>query len=431
MKMKRFMSLLLVLTILLTFAACRPSGVLNEQQTETEPTGTETENPESDVTVREVELTVWAPVQDQTEGSEWLKQMQTAFEAAHPEYRITWTNELKAEGDAANSVINDPRAAADVYFFAHEHIDDLVGCGGLSVLSGDYAQQVRGDNIQMIVEAATHSDGNIYGFPVSSNAVILYYNKDVYSEEDVQSLDTMLEKGKVMLPMKLGWTAGIFFTSAGGTLFGENGKEASAGIDFGGEKGYMATRKMIELSQHPNAVCGGMGADRVVQGEVDAVFSGAWDAEWAQEAMGDRLGIVMAPKVTMDGQEYQMKVLGAALCVGVNPSACETPEKQEICMEFAAFLASEEAQLERFKLNGTVPAAKDLINDPVIMNAPVAVAALNTALHAAVFQSALPGMDSYWVPMETFGHQISTGEINLSNYKFYVNQLVKEINYPG
>ena len=68
-----------------------------------------------------VNLSVWSPQED----ADWLKDMEAAFEKAHPEYKVTWKNSVVSEGDAAKTVQTDPSAAADVFMFANDQLGTL------------------------------------------------------------------------------------------------------------------------------------------------------------------------------------------------------------------------------------------------------------------------------------------------------------------
>ena len=46
----------------------------------------------------------------------------------------------------------------------------------------------------------------------------------------------MLEKGKVSFPLTNSWYIASFYVGNGCTLFGEDGTDEEAGIDFAGEK---------------------------------------------------------------------------------------------------------------------------------------------------------------------------------------------------
>lgn len=78
-------------------------------------------------------------------------------------------------------------------------------------------------------------DGELYGAPYTSNIWYMFYDKSVFSEEDVKSLDTMLEKGVVSFPFTNSWYLPAFYVGNGCTLFGEDGTDEEAGVEFGGE----------------------------------------------------------------------------------------------------------------------------------------------------------------------------------------------------
>lgn len=46
-------------------------------------------------------LVVWASQEDQLNENSWLQTMERQFEQDHPEYRITWKNQVVASADAA------------------------------------------------------------------------------------------------------------------------------------------------------------------------------------------------------------------------------------------------------------------------------------------------------------------------------------------
>ena len=377
-----------------------------------------------------VTLKVWTPSNDQQWVGNWLVRMENQFQQAHPEYSITWINEICHEGDAGSLVSQDPQAAADVYMFANDQIGTLNYHGALAALNGTYLNQVLTDNAQSLVNTVTDTDGQVYGFPMTNNTWFMYYNKDVFSEEDVKSLDTMLTKGTVAFPWGVGWYSGTFFLANGGQIFGETGNDASAGIQFGKNNGgYEAAYKMVQLAANPNLYddVNGLGGAALRDGSIGAYFSGSWDYAGLKEALGDKLGAVQLPTVTIGGQQKQMKAFAGSKAVGVNPYA----DNQELAMEFAAHLASVEGQKLRYQLEGIIPAAKVLANDPVISSNPVAVAEINTMTYASVVQPTIPEMGNYWTPVGNFGGLVAAGEINTGNYKEQVDQLLEALNNSG
>lgn len=404
--MKKILALLLAVLMIVGMAAC---------------TGSETD-------VEEYTIKVWTPAEDQAEGNNWLVKMEEKFAAAHPEWKINWVNESLSEGDAAGTVTGDITASADVYMFANDQLGNLITAGGLTKLGGKFETQVKNDNTEFMINTVTHTDGGIYGFPVTSNTWFMYYNKEVFSADEVKSLDTMIAEAKVALPLPTGWYAGCFFLGCGGTVFGAAGNDAAAGIAFGqANGGYIAAAKMVELINHAN-VLESAGVGKLIDGEVAAAFSGSWDYAGAKEALGDKLGVTVLPKFTAEGKEYQMTALSGSKCVGVNPNSGAEEGKQLVATEFAAFLASADAQLERYNMRNVVPAAKSLQETDTIKNDPVAQAEIATINNASAVQSALPEMANYWSPVETFANQIINGEILAHNYAEYVDEMMAQLN---
>ena len=153
----------------------------------------------------DVKLTVMGPSEDQDDAQgAWLKTECEAFNEEHPEWNITFDYVTCSESDAKDTVLQDPASAADVYMFANDQIADLVDAGALTKLGGDAAEYVKSSNPEAMAATVTYN-GDIYGVPYTPNTWFMYYDKRVFSEDDVKSLDTMLEKGKVSFPFDNGW----------------------------------------------------------------------------------------------------------------------------------------------------------------------------------------------------------------------------------
>lgn len=383
----------------------------------------------NDAAAEAVTLKVWAPQEDQADDSCWLPQMLKAFEEAHPEYAITWELGVCGEGDAGNTVKADPAAAADVYLFANDQLGTLIEAGALAELGGSYLEQVKNDVSQTYVDTVTYTDGGVYGFPVAPNTWYMYYNKDIFTEEDVKSLDTMLTKGVVAFPLTTGWYAGAFFIGNGGTLFGPQGVDAAAGIQFGGEAGEAAALYMVELAANPNFKndADGLGNAGLKDGTVGAYFSGSWEYSGLYEVLGDKLGAVQLPTCTINGKEVQMKSFAGSKAVGVNPNA----SNQKAAMQLASFLASADSQLVRFQLRGITPAATALAETADVQASIVALAENNTMANTSVAQPSIAEMGNYWSPMQTFGEAIINGSVNASNIAEQVAAFVDSLNNTG
>ena len=373
-----------------------------------------------------ITLKVWAPQEDQVDANSWLMQVQKKFEEAHPEYKITWDNGVCPEGDAATLVTTDPAAAADVYMFANDQLGTLIQAGALAKLGGSYLEQVQADVSTTYQNTVTATDGGVYGFPVAPNTWFMYYNKAIVGDADLTSLEAVMEKGVVAMEIKNAWYLPAFFFAAGGTLFGETGADAAAGIKFGGEAGYKATNAVLDLLANPNfKVDGdGFGNAGLKDGTVAAYFSGSWDYAGLYEALGEDLGAVAAPTVMMDGAPAQLKAYAGSKAVGVNPNA----KNMKAAMEFAAFLASSDSQLLRFQLRNITPAVTALAENADVAASIVAVAESNTMAYTSVAQPTIAEMNPVWVPVGTFGTNLADGSVTADNVQESVDALDAQLN---
>ena len=124
-----------------------------------------------------VTLSVWAPQEDQAKDTNWLGKVEENFAKAHPEYNITWKNDVVSEGDASKQVSTDPSAAADVYMFASDQLGVLMDAKAIGQLGTDAEKQVKEQNGDLEVNSVTGTDGKLYGVPYTDNTWFMYYNK--------------------------------------------------------------------------------------------------------------------------------------------------------------------------------------------------------------------------------------------------------------
>ena len=421
--MKKIIALLLVLAMALTLVAC------GTEQKPAETKAPEADAPATEAAPEAITLKVWAPQEDQVDANSWLIQVQAQFEAAHPEYVITWDNGVCPEGDAATMVTADPSAAADVYMFANDQLGTLIQAGALAKLGGSYLEQVQADVSATYVNTVTATDGGVYGFPVAPNTWFMYYNKALVGDADLTSLESVLEKGIVAFELKNSWYLPAFFFAAGGTLFGETGADAAAGVKFGGEAGYAAVNAVLDLLENPNFKVDGDGYGNagLKDGSVAAYFSGSWDYAGLYEALGENLGAVAAPTVMINGEAKQLKAYAGSKAVGVNPNA----KNMKAAMQFAAFLASADSQLLRFQLRNITPAVTALSENADVAASIVAVAESNTMAFASVAQPTIAEMNPVWGPVGTFGTNLADGTVTRENVQEMVDLLDGQLNGGG
>ena len=376
-----------------------------------------------------ITLKVWAPQADQVDETCWLPTMLAKFEAAHPEYAITWDIGVCGEGDAAGIVKNDPAAAADVFLYANDQMGTLIEAGALAKLGGSYLEQVQADVAQTYIDTVTYTDGGVYGFPMAPNTWFMWYNKDVFSEDDIKNLNTMLEKGVVSFPMDNSWYTGTFFFGVGGTVFGPQGIDAAAGIDFSSDLCVEAAKFMIDLAANPNFIndVDGVGVAGMKDGSISAMFSGPWDRPALEESLGDKLGCAVLPTFTMNGTDYQMKSFAGSKAIGVNPNA----KFPKAAMQLAAFLASAEGQLARYELSAITPAATACAENEAVKANFVVVTESAEMATATIAQPTIAQMASFWDPVKNFGLNILNGSITYDNVEEMLDATMELLNSTG
>ena len=357
----------------------------------------------------EGDLTVGSPQEDQ--DTNWLQDQCEAFAAEHPNWKINFNYGVCPEGEAKDNVTKDVEAAADVYMLANDNIPDLVSAGALSELGGDYLGYVTSTNSDSILASVTYND-SVVAFPFTPNTWFMYYDKSVFSEDDVKNFDTMLEKAgeagkKVSFKLTDSWYIEAFYVANGCTLFGD-GTDTDAGIDFGGDKAAAVTEYLVDLAANPNFLVDADGSGLAGLGDsVAALFSGTWDAEAVKEKLGDNMGVAALPTVTIDGKEGQMKSFIGSKAIGVNPNA----ENQQVAMSLAAYLAGEKAQTAHYEMRNLLPSNINIS----LADDPIATAVTNVMTDTSIMQPLCKEMSNYWSPAENMGKNIQSGEVTKDN----------------
>ncbi|MDR2373066.1 MAG: extracellular solute-binding protein [Bifidobacteriaceae bacterium] len=364
--------------------------------------------------VTEITLSVWGPQEDQADSNSWLQTQEAAFEAAHPEWKITWRNSVASESDAATSVKQDAPAAADVYMFASDQLGTLVDASAIGLLPPDVLAQVREQTADaIIVNSVTGADGQVYAVPFTANTWFMYYDKSVFTEEDIKSLEAMMAKAAIAFPLDNSWYLPSFYVGNGCTLFGPEGTDASAGFDFAGDKAGDVTAYLANLLRQPNFMVDSMGSGlaSIKKGSVSAFFSGSWDAAAVQEALGDDFAAAQLPTFTLDGKQVQMRSFVGSKAIAFNPYT----DHPQAAAAFAAFLGSTQAQKSHYEMRGIIPTDQSLTSSSEVGADLVAIAQIDTVANTSALQPGLPTMSNFWDPTENFGKALVSKEVTAAN----------------
>lgn len=378
--------------------------------------------------VEKVRLMVWSPSEDQSQSSgQWLQTSCEAFAEKHPEWDITFVYGVADEATAAAAVAQDPEASADVFLYANDTLTIMTDANALAKLGGKYADEVKATNSEALIESLT-LDGYLYGVPFTTNTWYMFYDKRVFSEEDVKNLDTMLEKGVVSFPFTNSWYLPAFYFGNGCTLFGD-GTQEELGADFGGENAVEVTEYLLDLVQNPNFRIDqdGSGIAGLRDGSISAMFSGSWDAAAVREILGENMGVAALPTYTLNGEEKQMYAYAGSKAIGVNTST----KYMVPAVELAVYLGSAEAQQLHYELRNVIPCNTELNADPAIADDPVVQAQNDTFDRTSILQPFVSAMNNCWTPVENMGKAIRNGNVTKENAAEQTQAMNDAMNSDG
>lgn len=375
-----------------------------------------------------IRLMVWSPSEDQSKDSgQWLQTCCENFAALHPEWDITFVYGVSDEASAAGAVAQDPEASADVFMYANDTLTTMTDANALAKFGGIYAEELKATNSETLLDSLT-LDGNIYGVPFTTNTWYMYYDKSVFTEADVKSLDAMLEKGVVSFPFVNSWYLPAFYFGNGCTLFGD-GTQEELGADFGGEKAVEVTEYLVDLVANPNFKIDqdGSGLAGLRDGSINAIFSGSWDAAAVQEILGDDMGVAALPTYTLNGEEKQMYAYAGSKAIGVNTAT----KYMKASVELAMYLGSAEAQRLHYELRNVIPCNTELNDDPEIAADPVVQAQNDTFDRTSILQPFVAAMNNCWTPVENMGKAIRNGSVTKENAAEQTQAMNEAMNSDG
>lgn len=375
-----------------------------------------------------IRLMVWSPSEDQSKDSgEWLQTTCEDFAKLHPEWDITFVYGVADEATAATQVAQDPEASADVFMYANDTLTTMTDANALAKLGGKYREEIEKTNSEEVLSSLV-KDSELYGVPFTTNTWFMYYDKSVFSEEDIKNLDTMLKKGAVAFPLTNSWYTPAFYIGNGCTLFGD-GTDESKGVDFSGEKAVSVTDYLVDLAANPNFKidADGSGLAGLRDGSISAIFSGSWDANAVEEALGENMGAAALPSFTLNGEQKQMMSYAGSKAVGVNPYS----KNMVAAVELAVYLGSAEAQMTHYELRNVIPCNTELLADEKIANDPLVSAQNDTFNKTSILQPFVAKMNNCWVPVENMGKGIRNGSVTHENAAEQTEAMNEAMNSDG
>lgn len=389
-----------------------PSGGNDPGSTTTENQGGSTGGEVTDITLK-----VWCPSNQIDTGI--MAQQQEAFQAEHPEWKISWEVTAVGEDTCKDEVLKDVEAAADVFFFANDQLPDLVNSGAIAQLGGSAAEMVNTTMAPSVIDTAM-SDGKLYAIPFTHNTFFMFYDKTVLSEDDIKSIEGIMaaETGDNVYNFYFesagGWKLGAWYYGAGLPVFGPTGSDLSAGVEWNSATGLAVTNYLIDLINNPKCAYDGEIAVSELIGDhrLGAWWDGAWNYGTYHDVLGDDLGLAVIPTFNPDGTDHQLLSFYGSKCIGVNAKA----KNPAAAVAFAAFLGNEENQVLRFEKSAQIPTNMNAAESEAVKADALATVLVNESNNCSVMQPVDPTFSArYWTYAGAIPTEIRSGEINKDN----------------
>lgn len=429
---KKLLVIVMALTLVtMSFAGCSKKS--NETTTEgndsaaTEVTQAASDEAAPEATtapaVEDVTLKVWAPEEEQ----EILVQMCDAFAENHPEYNITFDYGIMGVDDTINELKKDATVAADVFLYPSGGIAELVEAGLIYPITVN-AEEVTASHSPAAIKSCT-MENTLYGIPVTPNSWFMYYNKSMYTEDEVKSLETVMAKDlgadvkNFSCDIDNSWYMSAFFYAAGGTLFGADGTDPT-NCSWNDATGLQVGQYLVDLVNNPKYVddADGLAGSLMAEGKLAALCSGTWSADSIKTALGDNYAATKLPTINIGGADYQLSNFADFKAFGVN-SNTKYPKP---AMELAEWLGGEECQLIRFETNNTPPTITALVDNPEVA-ASQETAALSLQTQFSTPNPTTSKLNDYWTPAAAFGAGIVNGDITKDNLQESLDAMVNGI----
>mgnify|MGYP003295021688 CR=1 FL=1 len=320
MKIKTLIMTLVMLLSCVVLAAC----------------GGKTEEPTDELPVGNGDLVIWVGAESLTFYETVMREWTTQFEQENGKAFPGNIKVVGADtGSAADTYLTDPEAGADIFTVAHDNLGKLLdGAGTISAIKSEsLLEQIQSSNPSAFLDvcylqAGDGSEPQFYAAPIISQALVLYYNKEVFAgkEDKLASWEGIMEVAKANNAMATafsgsdGYNYSAFllaqpFNKAAKDAFGAQGtlKIYTGGLQtacmgYGDDQvaiNKWAQRFILDPNGRNGAVTTSDGwAVELTQGKAITMVGGAWHLNGVKDSLGaDNFGVVELPTFTLTSDD--------------------------------------------------------------------------------------------------------------------------------
>lgn len=327
-------------------------------------------------------------------------------------------------GKALENLSKDPESAADVFVIPHDQLGQLVD-SGMVYKSEKFAAQEKNENSEQAIAAGTYKN-QLYGYPASIESMFLYYDKSVFSKNDIQSFEGLTDKSTVGLNLSesgADFRIAPWFIANGSQLFGTNGEDVKK-MTFNSKQGVDVLKFIAKQRENKNLVSVNADElDALKSGKIHALFSGVYNAEAIKEILGDNFATAVYPTANFGDGTVNLKSFLSVRQFIVNADTKQPLES----MKLAKYITNKQSQLEMSKSLGTIPSNKIDQTSSVITNDAVkkTVVDMSQSNHS-VLTPKISQMSNFWIPINAIINDAYSGKIPEQKMEFKLTQLVKE-----
>ena len=380
--------------------------------------------PEPEAETGTIQLTVWGAEEDEALLQEIFASFQSHY-AGQASFQITF--QPQSESNCKDAMLGDLEGGADVFAFADDQVSALAAAGGLDPIEDSEA--IRSASLSAAVEAASVG-GSLYAYPLTAdNGYFLYYNKAYFSDEDVQSLERMVELAAqagrlVTMDWSSAWYVYAFFGNTGLTVgLNDDGltNYCTWNSTEGAIRGVDVAESMLSIAASPGfaSMTDQEFMAGVQDGSVIAGVSGVWNAVAIQEVWGNNMGAAKLPSYTCGGRQVQMASFSGCKLIGVNAYSSHP----DWAARLAEWITSEENQRLRFEQRGQGPANINAANSPQVQASP-AIAAL---LAQSEFSQLQRVGGKFWDPVSEFALNLAAGNPSGASLQTQLDRLAEGV----
>ena len=374
-----------------------------------------------------VDLVLWGAQEDEELLSRIVEDFKTHYQGK-ADFNITYAPQ--GESGCKDALMAALEESADVFAFADDQLTTLVAAGALEPVED--ADRIAEENLEGAVEAACVGD-TLYAYPLTAdNGYFLYYNKHYLTDEDVKTLDGILEAAaRSQRKMAMDWSSAWYVYS----FFGNTGLEVGLNRDGitnfctwngtdGPIRGIDVAKAMLAISASPgfyNIDDAGFLAG-VQDGSVIAGVSGVWNAVAVQKAWGKDYGAAKLPTYTCGGKQVQMASFSGYKLIGVNAYS----KQYEWACLLARWITDEKNQQLRFEMRGQGPSNRNAAASAAVQDSP-AIAAL---IEQSDFSCLQRIGGNFWDPVSAFSLKMAAGNPEGEDLQTLLDLMVEGVTSP-